>query len=457
MNSTMSTDGNEGQGKIVEKAAAVKRDLNKVGQIPELIFRVLIMFNLLIILYVTSLTGHALWGYVHEGSALEFLVRTGHVPMENWIYPVTGLMLYACLVLLLTVECNNHPELVCKLILEFGVAIGISYATEFGYVGMIALLLADIMRYTIDWQKRAMYIVAVSVFFLFMNSNILQGWLGVAPLETVWNYYRADHKSMMLGILNMLGLINMVIFFFYMVILALAQMSEKEQIMVLNNELKQANSKLEEYASESARMAETRERNRLAREIHDTLGHSLTGIITGIEACIMLMDIAPDATKEQLRAIAEVARTGIIDVRHSVKALHPDALESMDLENALRKLIDSTTRSTGVEITYRFDADLNHFNQDEEDVVYRVVQESITNAIRHGKASRIQIEITRKDADLHIVIRDNGKGCSEIKPGFGLHHMKERVEMLGGDLEYRSGDGFEVHAVIPIRWGTEAR
>ena len=204
-------------------------------------------------------------------------------------------------------------------------------------------------------------------------------------------------------------------------------------------------------------MAETRERNRLAREIHDTLGHSLTGIITGIEACIMLMDIAPDATKEQLRAIAEVARTGIIDVRHSVKALHPDALESMDLENALRKLIDSTTRSTGVEITYRFDADLNHFNQDEEDVVYRVVQESITNAIRHGKASRIQIEITRKDADLHIVIRDNGMGCSEIKPGFGLHHMKERVEMLGGDLEYRSGDGFEVHAVIPIRWGTEAR
>lgn len=441
----------------MEKAAAVKRDMNKVGQIPELIFRVLIMFNLLIILYETSLTGHALWGYVHEGSALEFLVRTGHVPMENWIYPVTSLMLYACLILLLTVECNNHPELVCKLILEFGVAIGISYATGFGYVGMIALLLADIMRYTIDWQKRAMYIVAVSVFFLFMNSNILQGWLGVAPLETVWNYYRVDYKSMMLGILNMLGLINMVIFFFYMVILALAQMSEKEQIMVLNNELKQANSKLEEYASESARMAETRERNRLAREIHDTLGHSLTGIISGIEACIMLMDIAPDATKEQLRAIAEVARTGIIDVRHSVKALHPDALETMDLENALRKMIDSTTRSTGVEITYQFDGDLNHFNQDEEDVVYRVVQESITNAIRHGKASRIQIEITRKDADLHIVIRDNGKGCSVIKPGFGLHHMKERVEMLGGDLDYRSGDGFEVHAVIPIRWGTEAR
>ena len=419
---------------MAEKAAAVKRDLEKVGQIPELIFRVLIMLNFLIILFVTLFTGHALWGFIHEGSAMEFLVRAGHIPMENWIYPVAGMMLFACLIILLTVECNNHPELVCKLILEFGVAMGISYVTGFGYVGMIVLLLADIMRYTIDWQKRAMYIVAVSVFFLLMNGNFLQGWLGAAPIETVWNYYRADHKVMMLGILNMLSLINMFVFIFYMVILALAHMSEKERILALNNELKEANSKLEEYAEESARMAETRERNRLAREIHDTLGHSLTGIITGIEACIMLMDIAPDATKEQLRAIAEVARTGIIDVRQSVKALHPDALETMDLENALRKLIDSTTRST-----------------------YRVVQESITNAIRHGKATRIHVEITRAASDLHILVKDNGIGCEDIKPGFGLHHMKERVEMLGGDLDYISGDGFEVLARIPIRWGTETR
>ena len=417
---------------MAEKAAAVKRDMEKVGQIPDLIFRVLIMLNLLIILFVTSLTGHALWGYVHEGSALEFLVRAGHIPKESWIYLVTGLMLYVCLILLLTVECNNHPELVCKLILEFGIAIGISYTTGFGYVGMIVLL-------------------------LLMNGNFLQVWLGVAPIETVWNYYRADHKVMMLGILNMLNLINMFVFIFYMVILALAHMSEKERILALNNELKEANSKLEEYAEESARMAETRERNRLAREIHDTLGHSLTGIITGIEACIMLMDIAPDATKEQLRAIAEVARTGIIDVRQSVKALHPDALETMDLENALRKLIDSTTRSTGVEITSRFDGDLNNFNQDEEDVAYRVVQESITNAIRHGKATRIHVEIKRAGSNLHILVKDNGIGCEDIKPGFGLHHMKERVEMLGGDLDYISGDGFEVLARIPIRWGTETR
>lgn len=436
-------------------AAPVRRDFDRIDQIPEMIFRVLQMLNNVILLYVMLISSHALWGYVHEGTALDFLLRAGGVPLISWVIPVAGLMFLGCLEILLSVECNNHPELVCKLILEFLLVIAISYVTGFGYTGIVVLLLADIMRYTIDWQKRALYILAVSVFSLILNGNVLQRWMHVIPIDVVWSYYRADHVARLLGTLSIINLINIYVFIFYMVILALAQVSEKERILALNNELKKANTKLEEYANESARMAETRERNRLAREIHDTLGHSLTGIITGIEACIMLMDIAPDATKEQLRAIADVARTGINDVRHSVKALHADALESMDIEEALQKLIDSTTRSTGVEILLNITTDLSHFNQDEGDVIYRVVQESITNAIRHGKATRIDISISRVDGDLHILITDNGAGCDNVEQGFGLHHMKERLDMLGGSLEYTGSAGFTIHAVIPIRWGNE--
>ena len=235
----------------------------------------------------------------------------------------------------------------------------------------------------------------------------------------------------------------------------LAQSSEKARILKLNLELREANRKLEEYARESVKVAETRERNRLAREIHDTLGHSLTGIITGIEACVMIMDVAPEATKEQLHAIAEVARSGIRDVRRSVNALRPDALEHMDLGNALEQMIDGTRRSTGVTIDYECQIHLGGFSQDEEDIIYRIVQESITNAIRHGKATQIRVRIGREFHILDIHIQDNGTGCADIKKGFGLHHMQERLDILGGTLIYDGSHGFVIHAQIPIRWGKE--
>ena len=158
---------------------------------------------------------------------------------------------------------------------------------------------------------------------------------------------------LLLGIKNVTSSLNTFIFLIYMIMVVRIQMDEKERILELNNqlnsansELQQANIQLEDYATESVKMAEMKERNRLAREIHDTLGHALTGIITGIEACTTLMDVAPEATKEQLKAIAEVARQGITDVRRSVNALRPDALEKSGLESALITLVKEMRSAT---------------------------------------------------------------------------------------------------------------
>ena len=169
----------------------------------------------------------------------------------------------------------------------------------------------------------------------------------------------------------------------------------------------------------------------------------------------MLVDVAPEATKEQLKAIAGVARQGIKDVRRSVKALRPDALESMNLKAALVQMIEEAKRSTGVEITWQIEPTLKGVNKDEEDIIYRIVQESITNAIRHGKADKVRVWIDRDFNMLKIHIEDNGVGCVNVQKGFGLHHMEERLNMLKGSLRYNGEDGFTVDASIPIRWGTE--
>lgn len=430
-------------------------DRSGIIHAPGLIFLEMQMLNLLILLYITVLTVHALRGYIMDGSALSFLVGSGSIPILSWKLPVSVAVLWICLLLLLSIPCNNHPELVGKLILEYLIALWICTLTGFGYTGIVMLLLADAMRYRIDWQKRIVYIFVICIFYLAMSSTTLHSGLRVIPLSRMWAYYRQDVRSSLLSVLDMLDLVNTLVFILYMVVLTLSQTSEKERILRLNSQLQNANRKLEEYAQEQVRMTETRERNRLAREIHDTLGHSLTGIITGIEACIMLMDIAPEATKEQLRAIAEVARNGITDVRHSVNALRPDALETLDFESAVRKLVEEAGKSTGVSIDLFYPEDLQKLDQDEEDVLYRIVQESITNAIRHGSATHIEVRIERAGSDLRIQITDNGRGCEDIQSGFGLHHMRERIEMLKGTLSYSGENGFRIEAVIPIRAASE--
>ena len=112
-----------------------------------------------------------------------------------------------------------------------------------------------------------------------------------------------------------------------MVLFISQQTSEKQEILNLNRQLQQANEQLRVYAEESAHTAQVQERNRLAREIHDTLGHVLTGITAGADACIQMMDDSPEMARHQMELIADTARDGMNDVRRSVKALRPDSLE----------------------------------------------------------------------------------------------------------------------------------
>ena len=217
--------------------------------------------------------------------------------------------------------------------------------------------------------------------------------------------------------------------------------------------LKEMNEQLKDYSEMTEKMAETRERNRIAREIHDTLGHTMTGLSAGIDACIAMIDFSVDATKEQLNKISQVARQGIKDIRRSVNKLRPDALEHSGLQEALEKMINETMQVSDVKINYDCQVEVLKFNQDEEDMIYRVVQESITNAIRHGKAKQIDVNLWKEDKWLNLEIKDNGIGCEEIHTGFGLIHIEERIKMLKGTVEYDGSNGFKVTARIPIRWG----
>ncbi len=433
----------------------MERYLLRQQPVPELILEFMKILNFVTIMYIVVVTLDCLTGYVWQQEAYGFLGKIRRLPLEPWKIPLVAVGMYGCLLLLLSIKTSTDFWFVWKQCMETGAALAISFGLHFGYMGVFLLILADIIRYVSDLKWKILLASLVCAVYLLLDYNLLTFWITMVSFEECLGFYSASGKSLLMGIRNVLVSLNLFVFILYMVAEILAQSSEKARILKLNLELREANRKLEEYARESVKVAETRERNRLAREIHDTLGHSLTGIITGIEACVMIMDVAPEATKEQLHAIAEVARSGIRDVRRSVNALRPDALEHMDLGNALEQMIDGTRRSTGVTIDYECQIHLGGFSQDEEDIIYRIVQESITNAIRHGKATQIRVRIGREFHILDIHIQDNGTGCADIKKGFGLHHMQERLDILGGTLIYDGSHGFVIHAQIPIRWGKE--
>lgn len=411
--------------------------------------------NLLILVYISIVTWLSVKECIAEQNALAFLNAAGKLPIEQWKVLPLSIGYYICLLILLSLKCHNNLELFGKIVLEIVVGIVICNTVYFGYSGVILLILADAIQYAQNMKRRVLVILAACVIYLLIDANLISVVYPVVPLETMWMYYDAKSTVLLFAILKFLNALNLFVFIYYMIILILDQMSEKKRILNLNEELEKKNEQLLVYAKEMEYVTQTKERNRLAREIHDTLGHALTGIITGLDACIMLMDASPEATKKQLVAIADVARQGMTDVRRSIKALRPDALEKIKLKEAIKQMIEEMANSTGVSILFDCDTELDYFTQDEEDIVYRIVQESMTNSIRHGKASQIEIHISRKYNLLKIHIQDNGIGCKDVKHGFGLHHMEERLQMLKGSLQYDGSDGFMIEAEIPIRWGEE--
>jgi signal transduction histidine kinase len=235
-------------------------------------------------------------------------------------------------------------------------------------------------------------------------------------------------------------------------------LEESQRIKRLNEELKMnkeklefANVQLQNYAERVEEIAKIRERNRLAREIHDTVGHYLTGITLGLTATEELMKQKPNMVLEQLKRLKDLAQQGLVDIRRSLKELRPDMLEKGKLSAAIKKLAYEINSNTTKKIDIDIIGNIDELTPALDETIYRIIQESITNAIRHGDATQIKLNINVDDRNIHLSIIDNGVGTSEIKEGFGLHYMKQRVLDHNGflEIETQPGKGMGVFVFIP--------
>lgn len=216
--------------------------------------------------------------------------------------------------------------------------------------------------------------------------------------------------------------------------------------------LAKANLELQDYAVIAKQQARMNERRRLTREIHDTLAYTLTNLLMMLEAALDLTPQDHSILQKHLQLTRDQAQRGLADVRRALQALRPLEMTKVTGLPAIANLVKTFSNATQIEVALNFgDAPLT-LGKEADLTAYRLVQEGITNAIRHGFATNIEISFSRWGSGVNIYIKDNGFGAAKLNKGYGLSGMSERIEQLGGKLEIftKTGAGFLLSAWLPL-------
>jgi len=229
---------------------------------------------------------------------------------------------------------------------------------------------------------------------------------------------------------------------------------------------KQSQDRLREYALQIEELATLQERNRIARDIHDSLGHSLTIFNIHLEAALRLIYSEPTEAEALLLEVKQISKQSLQEVRESVMMLRADRLQGKSLFEAIAILVKEFQRTTGIIPQYKFEVfpecSFDNLSKDLSDsqksTIYRLVQESLTNIYKHSAASEVEITIQailkEPGKEIKVWIKDNGRGfnLNQHTCGFGLQGMKERTSAISGDLKIKTApnQGCEIYASFPI-------
>jgi signal transduction histidine kinase len=242
--------------------------------------------------------------------------------------------------------------------------------------------------------------------------------------------------------------------FFAVVSTALIQQqNDRQRAEQLLVELEDAHQQLHAYAAQVEALAVAEERNRLAREIHDSLGHYLTAMTMQLQAAGQLIVKDPPRAAESIVKAEEMARESLAEVRRSVAALRASPVDTTTLSDAIGKLIQNL-HDDGIATTFTTEGKSQLLPIQAKTTLYRAAQEGLTNVRKHANASAVEVKLAYKPKKVTLTITDNGTGQRGQKGnGFGLLGLRERATLLGGSLEAGNdpGGGFRLHFAVPLQ------
>jgi signal transduction histidine kinase len=221
--------------------------------------------------------------------------------------------------------------------------------------------------------------------------------------------------------------------------------------LTLSEELRFANVRLREYALQAEEYAAVRERNRLAREIHDTIGHALTIANVQLEVAAALFDQNPPVARDAIHKSQFMVQEGLREIRASVGELRSSPLDQQSLDKALQRVVSEVT-TPQCEVAFEVWGQTRKLEQKAHLCLFRTTQECMTNAKRHSSATKIELILDYRDPDSVVLsVRDNGNGVADIQEGFGIIGIRERAQDIGGciTIETAVGKGFVLEVRVP--------
>ncbi len=221
----------------------------------------------------------------------------------------------------------------------------------------------------------------------------------------------------------------------------------------IRDKLEHANQQLRQYALLIEDQATLQERNRIARDIHDSLGHSLTALNLQLETGLKLWQSNPTKAMSFLVMAKELGSKALQDVRQSVSTMRANPLQGKSLEKAITLLIDDFYRVTGILPRSEIDVSTT-IPLEVSTAIYRLTQESFTNISKYAYATEVIFQLTMTHKGLMLMIQDNGQGFSleQNTTGFGLQSMRDRTLAIQGqfNIESTPGSGCKITAFFPI-------
>ena len=331
-------------------------------------------------------------------------------------------------------------NLVVKIIytaIEIGL---IFYGTVLGYLHILpTLYLIVVMRSCFLFESRGRWIVTGVVFIFFLGDQFkyIQRNLPEVAEEQInfGMHIVAETLVFGLGIFLVLQLTNKVL-------------SERQ----MGQKLANANEQLKEYSQKIEELATVQERNRIARDIHDSLGYALTNLNIQMQTAVKLWDLEPIQAYSFLTQAQTLGTKAMQEVRKSISVLREDTTNEQPLEVKIELLVDDFREGTELLVYTSIDR-CSLVSKPVAQTVYRIIQEALTNVFKHADATQIQIELVHSDRELNLVIADNGKGFDPERniSGFGLQGMQERTATVNGQFQLITspGNGCRTEVKIP--------